>query len=224
MQNSPQGNTDPLVFDEKGAVQPNFQVGIPVFVELVQKKRRLRAQAKVIGWSPKQALITTLPMDNRMLIIPTGTELIVRYLLDGTVYGFVTRLLHKQQGPLGMWLLEYPEVVEVKNLRRSPRIPLYLKAHTADGEEWDMLDISNFGAAMATEETQFLGDEVELSFSLPDGSEIANLKSKIMRVNYSDQESIIGVSFDENDHEHLGRVRAYIEACLRRQELTKTTQ
>ncbi|MDP8224375.1 MAG: flagellar brake protein [Candidatus Lernaella stagnicola] len=212
--------TESLIFN-KGEVAPNFQVGIPVFIELIQKKRRLRAQALVVGWSPKQVLITTLPMDNRMLIIPTGSELIVRYLLEGTVYGFITRLLHKQQGPFAMWLLEYPEVVEVKNLRRSPRIPLYLKVHTEDGEEWDMLDVSLFGAAMATEENQFLGDDVSLRFTLPDGSEIEDLSCKVVRVNYSDQESIIGVQFDEKDLEALAKIRGYIEGCLRRQELTK---
>ena len=203
---------------------PSFRVGLPVFIELTQKNRRLRAQATIIGWAPKQVLIITLPMDSRMLVIPTGSELIIRYLLDGTVYGFITHLRYKQQGAFSMWILEYPDLVEVKNLRRSQRIPLYLKVKTEDGETWDMLDISNFGAAMATEESQFIGDSVRLTFTLPDGAQINGLMCKILRVNYSEQESIVGIQFDEDNADAIKKVRTYINDCLRRQELTKANE
>jgi len=212
---------DETVIFRRDKTTPDFRVGVPVFVEHVQKKRRLRAQASIVGWSEHNIFIITLPMDNRMLIVPTGAELIVRYLLDGTVYGFITRLLHKQQGPFGMWMLEYPEVVEVKNLRRAPRIPLYLKVFTEDDEEWDMLDISNFGAAMATAESQFVGDEIALRFTLPDGAEIDGLNSKIVRVHFSETESVVGVQFDEADGENLSKIATYIETCLSRQRLAQ---
>jgi Tfp pilus assembly protein PilZ len=213
---------DSEVFRDKETAA-NFQVGLPVFFELVQKNRRLRAQATMIGWSRPHIVITTLPMESRMLIIPTSTELIVRYLLDGAVYGFVTRLIHKQQEPYGMWILEYPEVVEIKNLRRSPRIPLYLKIRTADGTEWEMLDISHQGACLAVSDEQFVGDDVTLTFTLPDGNPVDGLKAKIMRVNYSQHESIVGVQFDEHDTANLAKVKQYMDECMKRQILRQSS-
>jgi Tfp pilus assembly protein PilZ len=212
-----------LIFN-KNSVTPNFQVATPIFFELIQKNRRLRAQATLIGWSRPHILITSLPMESRLLIIPTGTELIVRYLLEGTVYGFITRLIHKQQEPFGMWILEYPEVVEVKNLRRSPRIPLYLKVSTNTGDEWEMLDLSNFGALLVSNDEQFMGDDVVFTFVLPDGNPVENLKSKVVRVNYSKEESLVGVEFDEDDHLNLGKIKKYIESCLRRQVVSQNVK
>lgn len=217
----PTKGIDESVIFRRDQARPNFRVGVPIFVEHVQKKRRLRAQAQIVGWSENNIFIITLPADNRMLIVPTGAELIIRYLLDGTVYGFITRLLHKQHGPFGMWMLEYPQVVEVKNLRRAPRIPLYLKVLTEDEEEWDMLDISNFGAAMAAAESQFVGDEIRISFSLPDGAKVDDLECKIVRVLLSEAESIVGVQFSETDADNLAKINAYIESCLRRQHLVQ---
>jgi hypothetical protein len=209
-------NEEAVVFNKRESAA-YFKVGVPVFVELTQKTRRLRAQATLIGWSPPEILITTLPLDSRMLIIPTGTELIVRYLLDGAVYGFMTRLMHKQQEPYGMWILDYPEVVEVKNLRRSPRIPLYLKADAEGSKEWEMLDISNFGACLAAPDEQFVGDVVILTFALPDGAMIEKLRCSIVRVNASQQESIVGVQFDEDNADALLKVKKYIDGCVKRQ-------
>ncbi|NLH47787.1 MAG: flagellar brake protein [Myxococcales bacterium] len=218
---APENNQPEAIIFKKNEVSPNFQVGTPIFFELTQKSRRLRAQATLIGWSRPHILITSLPMESRLLIIPTGTELIVRYLLEGAVYGFITRLIHKQQEPFGMWILEYPEVVEIKNLRRSPRIPLYLKVGTGTGDEWEMLDLSNFGALLVSNDEQFIGDDVELSFTLPDGNQVDNLKTKVVRVNYSKEESLVGVQFDEDDLVNLGKIKKYIESCLRRQVVSQ---
>jgi hypothetical protein len=121
---------------ESSSVKPQFQVGIPVYIEMVQKRKRVRTQVSIVGWFKTNFLFTTQPSDSRLLVTSLHTELIVRYLLDGTVYGFITKLIHKQNSPFGMWVLDYPEVVEVKNLRRSPRIPLYLTVTTDEGREW----------------------------------------------------------------------------------------
>jgi len=209
---------------ESSSVKPQFQVGIPVYIEMVQKRKRVRTQVSIVGWFKTNFLFTTQPSDSRLLVTSLHTELIVRYLLDGTVYGFITKLIHKQNIPFGMWVLDYPEVVEVKNLRRSPRIPLYLTVTTDEGREWEMLDLSSHGAAMATTDEPFMGEMVELSFVLPDGNKIEGLNAQIVRMSSSSEERLIGVQFDEDDYENITKIKRYISRCMERQRLSFDTK
>jgi c-di-GMP-binding flagellar brake protein YcgR len=208
---TPQERTDESLIFKDTDTSPQFAVGLPVFFELLQKSKRLRAQTHIVGWVRPRLVITSVPQDSRLVVIPKGTELIVRYLLEGRVYGFVSRLIHKQVDPLPLWMIEYPEVVEVKNLRRSPRIPITLQVKNHLDETWFTLDLSASGAMLAVESKQSVGDTALLTFSLPNGELIENLSVTVMRVISDSDESRIGVQFDEDDPEPLEKIKNYLD-------------
>ncbi len=207
----PMEKPDESLLYNKGDNSPQFAVGLPVFFELSQKTKRLRAQAYMVGWVRPKVLITTVPQDSRLIVIPKGTEMIVRYLFEGRVYGFVSRIVHKQIDPLPLWMVEYPEVVEVKNLRRSPRIAVMLQVRNHLDELWYTLDLSTNGAQLVVDTKQTVGDVILLNFTLPDGEKIENLTATIMRVIADKDEQRIGVMFDETDSQ-LDKIKAYLDA------------
>jgi len=200
-----------VIFNDR-KISPQFAVGLPIFYEYNQKNRKVRGQASIIGWHRPDIVITTVPADTRLLLISTGTELIVRYLFEGAVYGFVTHLIAKQQQPLPMWMLEFPELVEVKNLRRSPRISVFISAAGADGESMVMLDLSAQGARLAVTSMLDVGELIRLSFTLPDGNKINDIFASVMRVENNRQERCIGVQFDESDREQVQKIKNYLES------------
>lgn len=206
------GRSDSLesVVNEGKKTSPQFAVGIPVFLELVQKRKRLRTQAQLVGWVRPRILITSVPQDSRLMMIPKGTELVVRYLLDGKVYGFITHLLQKQSDPLPLWMMEYPELVEIKNLRRSPRVPITIEVKTHMDETWYTVDLSAQGACLTVDSEQKVGDLLLLNFTLPDGQEIDNLSATIVR-SYSEEHSKrVGIQFDDSCPEELEKITNYL--------------
>ncbi|HPM75900.1 MAG TPA: flagellar brake protein [bacterium] len=204
------------LFGSETKVNPQFAVGLPIFFEMTLKNKRLRAQAELVGWVRPKILITSIPLDSRLVIVQRGTEMIVRYLFEGQVFGFHTRLLHKQNEPMTLWTLEYPELVEVKNLRRSPRIPLLLEVRNHRGERWYTVDISAHGLCVTVDKEPRMGDPVLLSFNLPDGNRIENLEGSVVRINSTTEEKQVGINFTEDDPEQLSLLRTFLENIQKR--------
>jgi c-di-GMP-binding flagellar brake protein YcgR len=145
-----------------------------------------------------------------MVVASPGTEFVVRYLFDGTIFGFTTHLVHKQQDPFPMWVFHYPTVVEVKTLRRSPRINMTVPVKNADGRVFQSRDVSAHGALLAINGKIVIGNRLELSFNLPDGTVIENLGAEVVRVQESREETLAGVNFAESDHEQVNKIAAYL--------------
>jgi c-di-GMP-binding flagellar brake protein YcgR len=194
--------------------KPSFMVGLHLYIEVILKNKRVKARANLLGWYRPHILITTVPtIDGRMMILPLGKEVVVRYLLNGAVYGFQTRLNKKAQDPVPMWLLDYPSVTEVKNLRESPRIQTFLLLKDTASAGNYVVDLSSKGAQVLVTTPKGLGDEIPLNFMLPNGEQIDNLRAKVVRVNHSVEEYSVGVSFHPDDREPMKKISDYIEEC-----------
>ena len=208
--NNNQPNEEQVIFDKKKP-EPKFAVNLQVFLELNIKNKHMRATANVLGWQrPKHLLVSYPLVENRALVAPTQTELVVRYLLDGTVYGFNSKIVHKQQEPLPMWVLSYPSIVETKTLRRSPRIPIALPVKCSDDTQARTVDISAHGALLVVNSTLAIGDTLTISFTLPDDTKIQNLEVTVVRVQQSRDESMVGVNFDEKNKEQINKISGYL--------------
>jgi len=206
-------NRESIIF-HKSEVTPQFAVGLHLYLEFAQKTRRTRARANLIGWWRPHVLLATSPlMDDRLVVAPSGTEVIVRYLLEGSVYGFVTRLLKKHQDPIPMWALAYPQLVEVKNLRESPRVQTFIQVQSQEDDEWLLLDLSTNGALISVNEPQVIGNTLRLNFTLPDGTRVEELSATVVRVHLSHDENTVGVLFDQENDEQIQQIQNYIESC-----------
>ncbi|OPZ60944.1 MAG: hypothetical protein BWY87_00157 [Deltaproteobacteria bacterium ADurb.Bin510] len=53
--------------------------------------------------------------------------MIVRYLYNGTVYGFQTKLIEYITSPTKLFFLDYPRIIEHHDLRQEKRFPCHLR-------------------------------------------------------------------------------------------------
>jgi len=194
---------------------PQLQVGLPVFLEFNYRNHRDKFKASVVGWNENKYLITTSPFgETPTITIMEGSEIILRYLYEGLVYGFTTQLVAKHDVPSPMWFLQFPETLEVKNLRRHPRMQIILLANGPAGENWKFLDLSASGALMVVDRPLNEGEQFELSFTLPDGTAIERLKSKVVRLAQTAPEIRVGINFDETDKKQITKINNYVESAL----------
>lgn len=194
-----------------------FNVGMMVNLQIAASKYKVnRFPVYLAGWITPHLLITYHKhYDTGILAIPKGTTMIARYLFNGQIYGFVTKLYSKQSEPLNLWFLEYPSQIEVKNLRQSNRIPITLQVSSSDGGEYFTHDISVHGASLLVSSDSGdrevnVGAEIELSFSLPDGTPIKALKAVIVRAYIEKNHRMLGVKFEDNSVQ-LSLIAAYLE-------------
>jgi len=201
---------DESLFDNRKVI-PKLQVGLQIFLELSQEMNDLRAKSSILGWSSPTHLMISYPMvDNKLLLAPIETEAVVRYLLDGIVYGFTTKIIDKQQKPLPMWILTYPDVVETKTLRRSPRITIKLPVTYNDHCNACTIDLSAHGALLSVSDKMSIGQSLKLNFQLPDGGMINELRAEVVRLQESRDGAMIGVNFADDDPEKIARISRYL--------------
>lgn len=194
-----------------------FDVGMMINLQIAAPKYKVnRFPVYLAGWiSPHLLIAYHKHYDTGILAIPKDTAMIGRYLFNGQIYGFLTKLYFKQSEPLNLWFLEYPNRIEVKNLRQSNRIPITLQVNGSDGAVFFTHDISVHGASLLVgadsrvDEVK-VGQELELNFSLPDGTPIDALKAIIVRVYIEKSHQMLGVKFDEHNV-HLSLLAAYLE-------------
>jgi Tfp pilus assembly protein PilZ len=207
------GSRVDLIFEDN-AVSPQFAVGLDLYFEIRQRQRRVRVKSNMLGWYRPNVLITTAPiLDGRQMTTPIGAEIVVRYMLEGSVYGFVTRLVQKYQNPINMWLLGYPELIEVKSLRQSPRVQMYLQVKDSEENAWMLMDLSLHGALLSVNADWKIGDAIFLNFTLPNGEKIEQLRGEVVRVHHTREERTVGVLFDKEDQVQLAKIREYVESC-----------
>ena len=194
---------------------PQFSVGLNVFMEMkTDKNVSLRAQANIIGWHKRSILITTEPTINDSQInVSKGVNCIVRYIHQGSAFGFATNLLEKHEQLAHMWLLDFPKNVETKPLRQAPRVDVLIPAENPENKKWNILNISCCGALICMDgEFPDLGTKIEFSFLLPDGDKVENLKAEVARHQKNPaQKDSVGVKFSEGQDEKTKAIKTYCE-------------
>jgi len=203
-------NDESVVF-QKQLPEPKFAVDLQVFFEFPLKNKSVRATANILGWQKPKYLITSFPLaENRVVRTSPDTEIIVRYLLDGTIYGFTTRMIHKQSDPFPMWVLNYPTFVQMKTLRRSPRIQVTLPVEIDNGESCHTIDISAHGALLSIAGKISMGDKIVINFTLPNGEQINHLGADVVRIQASRDETLAGVNFDAENKMEINKISNYL--------------
>jgi len=101
-----------------------------------------------------------------------------------------------------LWFLEYPLEIEVINLRQSARIPITIEIKTPEGEIFFTKDISRQGASLrlssfSKQIKRNVGDILNLSFRLPDDTQVESIKATIVRQYIEQNFQLLGVKFDE---------------------------
>lgn len=142
------------------------------------------------------------------------------YLLEGEVYGFLSRV--RKQMEEGLCLIEYPKTFEQTRLRNHPRIRVNIETRMVVGQGHEpmlvtMADISATGCRVVV--PHLFGVAVNtlcmLSFTLPNNVDVEDLKGAIcnLRMTKLAKKTEIGIKFLEPPSE-VEKIRSFCRFCL----------
>lgn len=194
------------------AAGPVF-VGMTLFIDMkIMGKAKIKASCQLVGYVHGKHLIVTTPeVDGAHVNLSRVSDLIVRYIVGGSVYGFRTELVHSINKPFHMTFLSYPKVVEHVSLRGAPRVQVVIP-YESDGPRDDksqVLNISSTGALIQTALTPELGDIKTLTFTLPNGNLVYKIPATVKRVDITPTRTLAGIHFDSS-HADFPLIGAYL--------------
>lgn len=199
-------------------IPPPFTVGLTLRLDLVMgKKREFPLVTKLVGWiQPQFLIVRLLGFDSPTMAIPNETDIIGRYVYEGQLFGFESKLLQKLSSTIPLWFIQFPQSIEMINLRRSKRISMILEVDLGEDLQVYTKNISRDGAALfmmvpTTPVDIKVGKILEMNFELPDGRQIEKLLGKIVWKHEDRERLHFGIQFDRRCKAQLGIINEYLD-------------
>lgn len=146
------------------------QVGELVQLRLLSRAHSVYYTARLIGYVKNLSLLVMTPVqDGVPLILADGEPLEVRMVTGNNIYAFRTAIQRQCISPMHYMHLDYPAVVRMQELRKSPWVRLNLSATVTDAhgarEMVRLVNLSPDGALLqAPLALGTPGDELRLTF------------------------------------------------------------
>jgi len=202
-------------------VERILRVGGLVFLFTGHDTTERKYPTRLLGWRPGRFLLVGLPQEEgRPARLPEGSEVIVRYVLEGEVYGLRTRVLKVQFSPAPLAFLEFPKEIENVPLRSEPRVPVRLPAVVSwlpgrrppSGLAFGYLrDLAADGGLIEmplADDAEPVGRSLHLTFSLGTEEEV-RVNAVVRNHTVDDGTHRLGISFHWSDPEDRDRVLTF---------------
>ncbi len=164
---------------------------------------------------------TLVGVDNNLIIIKTpspyqliehkltkGRDVVVRYIFDGTIFAFQTKLFDSLLRPARLLFLEYPKIIQKNELRNQKRSSCFIPAIIHQDDEHNkgaLLDLTKEGCRYKltnAENHEFLNfrmdDEVSLRCKFPGVKEPVLITGIIKNIHKNRNEIDLGINFHKN--------------------------
>lgn len=164
-------------------------------------------QSVLIGMELDEYLIIKIPAQYTNIkhkLIP-GTDIVVRYLYHGTVYGFQTKLIEIISKPVKLLFLEYPKIIEHYDLRSQKRAESLFPASIKIRDKTNngaIIDVSRNGCRCHIINSRQeslppaqIDDEIVLKCKFPGVQGDREVFGRIKNIKRSRKELIVGVEF-----------------------------
>ncbi len=187
-----------------------MHIGTTLKIQLEGSPCRLTSE--LIGVDEGKYLIIKMPpiqsMGNAASSIYKGSNIVIRYVHKGTVFGFKSRIIHFITSPVKLMFLDYPRKIENQNLRSHKRIDCHLPANVkiADNTvEGSVTDISKEGCRFTLKMVKLedspdllqIDNDIGVSFQLPGVEEKLTITGKQKNIR-KDKDSVnIGILFSD---------------------------
>jgi c-di-GMP-binding flagellar brake protein YcgR len=196
-----------------------FRPGLEVFVEREMGSQKIRARTRLIGIKPGKYLIFDMPLyDGTAAFTVSGEPCVIRFVDEGQVVGFASRVIQIHYDPTPLLFVEYPQDLEKINLRAKPRlrtsIPSTLRVPGL-GETpapGILMDLSEGGARILTSTKPDGQEPLTISFGMPSGRAYTDLEATVVSVNDRRERFEIGVRFTESPAELIDEIKRLIRA------------
>ena len=148
----------------------NMDLGTSLQIEIQGLDAKIKT--KLIGMETWEYLILKAPtgytgIRNKMV---EGNKVVVRYVQEGSVYGFEAYILGVLEKPVSLLVIDYPRAVEEKTLRKTERRDCYIICTLGmDGEESEgvLVDISATGCRCIAPNIRMAGGKAEPKLDSP---------------------------------------------------------
>lgn len=174
------------------------------------------------GVHPEKYLLTQTPaavgIEKKMM---AGKQAVVRFVESGMVCGFKTRVQQAILKPYRLIFLDYPDSIEMVNLRTSKRVAVSIKAvvnwekERLDGQ---IRDLSGGGCFFTMKYWQDpllkdlnLDSTLSIRFSIPGDESVIELKCRPVRIIREEEDLKMGLSFDDGQQGPTDRVASFVE-------------
>ncbi len=149
----------------------NFHVGLKLSLEVNNSENRI--DMFLAGWVRGAFVLATSP-HLRNLELSSTDNCVIRFLKEGIAFGFHTVMLVKQQYPLPLIFLKYPEEVKSMPFRKDKRVKTNIQAklmkQKGDKElitdDARIVDLSGTGGLLEISVSKFNETEINSNFFL----------------------------------------------------------
>jgi len=159
-----------------------------------------------VGQSRDQYIVVTPPPnfpvhENDLL---EADQIMVRYLFEGDIFEFTSKLIEIKYKPLMLLLLQYPVSVEKKELRSQKRSSCFISAKMEVNNETQdgiIKDISKFGCrcvfetSIKLEKALRIDDHIALGFGFPGIFDRQEILGKIKDIRRKESRLDLGIEF-----------------------------
>ncbi len=154
-----------------------------------------------------------------------GSELILRYLHDGSVYAFQTRIIETIDSPVMLLFVEYPKIIQHHDLRDEKRLECHVPVRLIAGEQENMgcvVDLASSGCRCLVQGRKNptliryeQGQKIVLKCLFPGSKGVVKLPGTIKNVRRNRGEVDLGILFHPTMPEGSRRVVSWYLAAIK---------
>lgn len=167
-------------------------------------------------------VLTQIPVDADIQgKLVTGTPAVVRFVESGMVCGFKTRIHKALTLPFRLIFFEYPNSIEMVNLRNSKRVPLFLQAEIqwkGAAYEGAIRDLSEGGCFFEMKYWQDeafrdleVGTTFPIKFTIHGEKDPTKIECKAVRVTKDQDELRMGLSFNDSRKGAMSKIAGFVQ-------------
>lgn len=188
----------------------------------------IRFKSILIGMKTDEYLIVKTPLmpPDKSFGINTkvikGNELIIRYIHEGVIFGFRSKIIGRISDPKRLIFVEYPSVVERHELRSQKRVECILPVEILCGNaknQGTIVDLSIGGCCCSVKQAVVgkevglkAGDAVNIMAQFPGVEGQKEMSGIVKNVKGNIDELLLGIVFDDLDVGISEIVNEYISA------------
>lgn len=195
-----------------------------IFAQVVEKPFSIRSGANLsieiegittkftstlIGYTENEYLVIKMPKYGNMSLIRAkllkGNRIVVRFIEEGTIYGFEAEILGAMNDPVKLIIVSYPKIVSQYELRGKKRYECIIPGMLhQEGNQYAavMTDVSEQGCSITIKVRDIrsmpalsIGDQVTFHFMIPGSENKLFLSGEVKNLNQGHARTILGIIF-----------------------------
>lgn len=181
----------------------------------------VKSQTFFRGCREDHYIILDYPYNSNGVPLPLkdGMPCIIRFICQGKVYAFPSEIQRTVRYPYPFVFINYPQELDHINLRNTERYPIRIPTvyseqaleGTHDGcPSGQLLDLSETGCLLETDQRFDLETLLFLAFNLPNQEPIKNLSVKVKRISRKEEAYQLGLQFVVSEDPDIEKIRNYL--------------